>query len=256
MRLVISLLVAASIALSGVYYDKSTSIKSVPPTSQTCIGNPGPRGDNGTNGVAGNKGRTGPMGPPGSNGTQGPQGDPGADGAQGPPGDPGPAGSPGPDGVAGASGSLWIQVYAQTAASLVNGGTLTANTWTQRALDADFGGNMPSDHSLSGGDVLISTPGVYLLRGVAQALLVGHSQLRFRDVTNDVVLAYGLTGRAAGDNTVLLTAVAYVTITAPTTVRLEQNCETTRSSDGQGTALITLSTSLNVYATVTLFRIS
>lgn len=258
MQWVIALFVLASIALSGVYYENSKSSTSITnsPSFQTCIGNPGPRGDNGTNGAAGRKGPTGSMGPPGPNGTEGPPGDPGADGEQGAPGPVGPEGLPGPTGSPGVSGNVRIQVYAQTTGSLVNGGTLTANTWTQRVLNSDFGGNMPTDQSLSGGDIVISASGVYLLRGTAMALLCGSTQLRIYDVTNNVALAYGLTVRAGGDNTILLTVVAYTTITAPTTIRLEHNCQTTRSSDGQGTALVTLSTSINVYATFTLFRIS
>lgn len=242
---IVACIAILSISFSGVYYDN---------TRLLCDGIVGQRGDNGTQGARGDKGEIGPPGDAGLPGEAGDIGDAGEPGEAGPPGFDGPSGPQGIAGAAGISGSVRVQVYAQTSAG--DGGTVTQNTWNHRVLNSDFGGNMNDiEVSLTAGSVQVNVAGTYRIYATAISLLTGVSQLRIQDVTNSVTLIQGLTGAAFGDTTLLLSVSGYISIQSPVVLQLQHNCQTTRTTDGQGAAVVGFSTTMNVYALFSIFRV-
>lgn len=245
MRWIIACIVILSISFSGVYYDNTLLL---------CNEIIGQRGDNGTQGLQGDKGETGPPGDAGLPGETGDMGDAGEPGEPGPSGFGGPTGPEGVSGAVGVSGSVRVQVYAQTSAG--DGGTVTQNTWNHRFLNDDFGGNMNgTEVSLNSGSVQVNVAGIYRIHATAISVLTGVSQLRIQDITNSVTLLHGLTGVAYGDTTLLLSVAGYISIQSPVTLQLQHNCQTTRTTDGQGAAIIGFSTTMNVYAIFSIFSV-
>lgn len=242
--------------ITGILYYTQDQTATVPGDTTVIIvpGEDGPSGFNGTKGPDGEKGDTGPQGPPGANGTRGSQGIAGANGTAGIPGaqgPKGPSGSPGP-----AGGTLVPQQggYVQTST-----GTLTGNTWNIRG--------MLINGSDTGNGVLVTGPvsnvytfvqgGTYYVKGHMVASRVTTHQSRLFDITNNVVLAWGITSRTQTGQDSVTEFSRVFNVTAGVQFRIEHGVQLTRASTGQGQIIPTISgLSVRAYGHFRFIRLS
>jgi hypothetical protein len=116
------------------------------------------------------------------------------------------------------------------------GGTFTSGAWQIRDLNTEVFD--PDGIVTLSSNQFTLIPGTYIIDWTAPANICAIHQSRLYNVTDAVVVAYGVIGHCHVSNVGTNPSVGYaaVVIASNTTYRIEHRCETTRLTDGFGYA--------------------
>ncbi len=182
-------------------------------------------------------------------------------GSIGPTGPTGTTGIIGTAGITGSQGSIsYVQIYLAMYPTGTAGGTMTANTWNVRPLNATGGGNLDGVYTSLAADTITFAPGTYAITGRAVSWGVARNQLRLRNTTssstimNGIVVQAGTGVGAVGRSQTTAEVSAITTFAATAAVQLQHNCSTTVATNGMGSTGGFAGREREVYAAVSILK--
>lgn len=136
---------------------------------------------------------------------------------------------------------------------------MTANTWNVRPLNMSFGGVLDgvSTSLTVSTNTIVFQPGTYKVFARAACFGIGATQLRLQDTSNATTLVTGLSvyTTTSAQSAPILSGI--FNITGTTNVQLQQNCQTTRATNGMGVGISSLfSTMYNVFAQLEIYKLA
>ena len=116
-----------------------------------------------------------------------------------------------------------------------NGGTFTSGAWRTRDLNVIIAAS--SNESLLNNQIILQ-PGIYAVKGSAIAYGVDSHQVRLRDITDSVTIAYGSSAVSDSTNPSATASMleTKVFVSKPTVFEIQHQCQTTKATDGFGLA--------------------
>jgi hypothetical protein len=127
-----------------------------------------------------------------------------------------------------------IAIFNETQASGTNGGTFTSGSYVKRTLNTTVVNNITGCSIAS--SVITLPAGTYHVFASAPAFAVNNHKSRLRNTTAGTNLQIGSTMYTASGSlvTTLSEVQAYFTLTASTTIELQHQCATTKTTQGLG----------------------
>lgn len=116
-----------------------------------------------------------------------------------------------------------------------NGGTFTSGAWQTRDLNLIIPAS--ANISLLNNQIILQ-PGIYEVEACASAYAVDSHKIRLQNITDSITLAFGSSAFSNSTNPSLTTSVlrTKIFVNIPTTLELQHQCQTTKTTDGFGLA--------------------
>jgi hypothetical protein len=128
-----------------------------------------------------------------------------------------------------------IAIFNETQSGATAGGTSTTGSFLKRTLNTTVVNNI-GGCSIASSVVTLATAGTYYLRGSTPAYQCAQMQARLRNTTASTTIANGQQSYSSAAMSVTVTSIveAYLTITASTTIELQQRVTAAKAGEGLG----------------------